>query len=191
MSRIRKFGREYSHKFLKTIFQNEKTLLIALMFVGLIFVFLFLRKIVLPIVFIPIGVFSMYLYGTTRSMVAFELVTLFAVVTGIAYGGFAGALVGGISCAIGMIVFTHADWSYPLWVTAVAIAGYSASFFSPENVIFAGVLLAFLVDAFFYALYLLLAHNPVKLTIWITSHTFLNYIAFLLLAKPLLAIMMV
>lgn len=190
MINIKKVARKYSHKILQTIFQNEKTLLISLMFVGLIFVFLFLRKIVLPIVFIPIGVFSMYLYGSTRSMFAFELVTLFAVVTGIAYGGFAGALVGGISCAIGMIVFTHADWSYPIWVIAVAIAGYSASFFSPDQAVFAGVLLAFLVDAFFYALYLLLAHNPVKLTIWIISHTFLNYIAFLLLAKPLLAIMM-
>jgi len=187
---LKKELRKASHKLLGKVFQNEKYFLISIMFIIIFIVFMFFRSILLPIVFIPIGVFSMYLYGTTRSMFAFELVTLFAVVSGIAYGPVTGALVGGISCAIGMIVFTHADWSYPIWVSAVAIAGYSSSFFSPENVIFAGVLLAFIVDAFFYVLYLLLAHNPVKLTIWISSHTILNYIAFLLLAKPLLAIMM-
>jgi hypothetical protein len=183
--------RKLSYKVLKKVFENEKQFLISLMFIALFIVLLFFRSVVVPIIFIIIGVFSMYLYGATRSMVAFELVTLFAVVSGIAYGPLTGALVGGIGCAIGMIIFTHADWSYPIWITAVAIAGYSSAFFSPDNVIFAGVLLAFLVDAFFYVLYVMLAHNPVKLTIWITSHTFLNYIAFLLLAKPLLAILMV
>ncbi|MBI2142441.1 hypothetical protein HYU15_03065, partial [Candidatus Woesearchaeota archaeon] len=106
----------------------------------------------------------------------FELCSLCAVAVGFAYGAKSGAVAGGTSILLALILNGHAlqnPFFTLIKVISYAALGLLAGIFASANLLLIAGIYTFIADLIFVLIALQTGGNPANLIVFLTTHTFI------------------
>src|SRR3989338_2589404 len=176
------------HYLLRYLFKSEKHLKIGIIAVVLLAAFALFYKYLIVIFFIVLGAVSLIHTIWTKNYFGFELCTLATVLCAIKFGPLVGALVGATSIVLGLILSINLDAGLFLAAIMFSVVGVIASFFSFQQIVFAGMLCAIVYDFVMISFYLLMGSSPVTSVVYFITHMLTTYYVFTFLAQVFISI---
>ncbi|MBI2136675.1 hypothetical protein HYU06_06410 [Candidatus Woesearchaeota archaeon] len=170
------------HYILRYVFRSEKHLKIAIIAAVLLSALALFYNYLIVIFFIALGAVSLIHTIWTKNYIGFELCTLATVICAIKFGPLVGAVVGATSIVLGLILSINLDAGLFLAAVMFGVIGVIASFFTFQQVLFAGMLCAIIYDAVMVGFYLFMGSSPVTSGIYFITHMLTTYYVFMFLA---------
>ncbi|HIH42385.1 TPA: hypothetical protein HA246_01950 [Candidatus Woesearchaeota archaeon] len=176
------------HYMLRYLFKSEKHLKAGIITIVLLAALALFYKYLIVIFFIMLGAVSLIHTIWTKNYFGFELCILATVICAIKFGPLVGALVGATSIVLGLILSTNLDAGLFLAAIMFGAVGIIASFFTFQQVLFAGMLCAIVYDFVMVGFYLLMGSSPVTSGVYFVTHMLTTYYVFTFLAPVLINI---
>ena len=135
-----------------------------------------LRQIIITIALIIMGGFSIIYKRYISIGLDFELCSLCAVAIGSAYGAKFGAIAGGTSILLALIINGHAlqnPFFTLIKVISYAVLGLVAGIFAGANLLLIAAAYTFIADLIFVLVALQTGGNPGNLVVFLTTHAFI------------------
>jgi hypothetical protein len=176
-------------KLIRIIFGNKINAIITSTVLTLAVLLVFSYQMSLLLFFTVIGILSLTHTLVTRNYIGFELCTLVTVLTSIHYGVATGSAIGVTSITLGLILSKNIDVGILVSIVGFIIIANISSFFSLQDVFFAGMISTIVYDTLLVSFYYFTGSDTFKLLSYLLTHVLINIAIFLWLAPVFIRVM--